>query len=210
MTSLIPTFREKCQWHSNRMIFENYLFRLEHFKEEPWAFGDAYFVFYKVKELVEEYGEYFERISDFECSNLLEIGIFQGGSMPFWNEIFKPGKHIGIDLREVNASRYFREYISLKEKEGRVIKYFSGIDQANKAELKQVVLGNFTGPLDLIIDDASHLYKPSKATFEALFPMLRPGGLYIIEDWAWGHWIEFFGKDHFWAYEEPPTNLLRN
>ena len=38
-------------------------------------------------------------------------------------------------------------------------------------------------PLDLVIDDASHLYGPTMASFEVLFPRLRPGGLYVIEDW---------------------------
>jgi hypothetical protein len=38
-------------------------------------------------------------------------------------------------------------------------------------------------PLDLVIDDASHLYGPSLATFETLFPALREGGLYVLEDW---------------------------
>jgi len=37
--------------------------------------------------------------------------------------------------------------------------------------------------LDVVIDDASHLYTPSLATFEVLFPRLRPGGLYFLEDW---------------------------
>ena len=38
-----------------------------------------------------------------------------------------------------------------------------------------------------MIDDASHLYEPSLASFETLFPLLRPGGTYIIEDWKWEH-----------------------
>ena len=41
--------------------------------------------------------------------------------------------------------------------------------------------------IDLVIDDASHLYVETKASFEELFPRLRPGGLFIIEDWASGH-----------------------
>jgi hypothetical protein len=44
-----------------------------------------------------------------------------------------------------------------------------------------------TTPVDLVIDDASHLYDESRASFETLFPLLHPGGLYIIEDWRWQH-----------------------
>ena len=40
-------------------------------------------------------------------------------------------------------------------------------------------------PLDLVMDDASHLGPQTRASFETLFPRLRAGGLYIIEDWSW-------------------------
>ena len=63
-------------------------------------------------------------------------------------------------------------------------------------------------PLDLVIDDASHMYQPTKASFEALFPCLRPGGLYVIEDWAWTHWKEFQTQDHPWIAESALTQLL--
>jgi hypothetical protein len=42
-------------------------------------------------------------------------------------------------------------------------------------------------PVDLIIDDAAHLYAHTRKTFENNFPTLRSGGLYIIEDWSWAH-----------------------
>ena len=63
-------------------------------------------------------------------------------------------------------------------------------------------------PLDLVVDDASHLYGPTKASFEILFPLLRPGGLYLIEDWAWDHWHEYGSPQHPWAFETPPTELV--
>jgi hypothetical protein len=44
--------------------------------------------------------------------------------------------------------------------------------------------------LDLVVDDASHLLAPSTATFEMLFPRLRPGGLFLLEDWSEAHLAE--------------------
>jgi hypothetical protein len=38
-----------------------------------------------------------------------------------------------------------------------------------------------------VIDDASHEYGLSRASFEIVFPRLRTGGLYVIEDWQWAH-----------------------
>jgi hypothetical protein len=44
------------------------------------------------------------------------------------------------------------------------------------------------GGFDIIIDDASHNYPLSLASFNGLFPLLRPGGVYVLEDWGWAHW----------------------
>jgi len=38
---------------------------------------------------------------------------------------------------------------------------------------------------DIIIDDASHASYHQQNSFKVLFPSLRPGGLYIIEDLHW-------------------------
>ena len=38
-----------------------------------------------------------------------------------------------------------------------------------------------------MLDDASHLVDPTRTSFELLFPRLRPGGSYVIEDWSWSH-----------------------
>ena len=53
-------------------------------------------------------------------------------------------------------------------------------------KLLSIVHKDFNGQLDLVIDDASHLYTETKKSFEILFPLLKAGGLYVIEDWSWG------------------------
>ena len=55
-------------------------------------------------------------------------------------------------------------------------------DQDRLADLVAADLGD--APLDVVIDDASHRYRPTVASFEVLFPRLRPGGVYVIEDWT--------------------------
>jgi hypothetical protein len=58
------------------------------------------------------------------------------------------------------------------------------VDQADAARVTQIVDDAVGGePLDLVIDDASHLLEQSRSTFNTLFPRLRPGGLYVLEDW---------------------------
>jgi hypothetical protein len=42
---------------------------------------------------------------------------------------------------------------------------------------------------DIIIDDCSHLGRLTSTSFWHLFPNhLRPGGVYVIEDWGTGYW----------------------
>ena len=69
-----------------------------------------------------------------------------------------------------------------------VLRPHHGVDQADRKRLASIVDEEFSGaPLDLVIDDASHVYPESRASFETLFPRLRPGGLFLLEDWRWQH-----------------------
>jgi hypothetical protein len=106
-----------------------------------------------------------------------------------------------------NDSAYFQQYVASRALASR-IKTFWNTDQTDKRRLRDLVQWELGGSLDLVIDDASHLYGPSLASFEALSPFLSPGAIYIIEDWAWGHWPEFIRSDHPWANEIPPTKLV--
>jgi len=64
---------------------------------------------------------------------------------------------------------------------------YYGVDQADSATLVDIVEKEYGGePLDLVIDDASHRLIETRSSFETLFPLLRPGGIFLIEDWQWG------------------------
>jgi len=65
-----------------------------------------------------------------------------------------------------------------------VVRTSYGIDQSDRDALATTVdEGEAASPLDLVIDDCSHQYLPTRASVEVLFPRLRPDGLYLIEDW---------------------------
>ncbi len=44
------------------------------------------------------------------------------------------------------------------------------------------------GGVDVVLDDGSHIATLQRISFEALFPMLPDGGLYIIEDTHTAYW----------------------
>ena len=200
-------FLEKLVWYSDRMLLGDLVFRLQHYANDTWELGDECFTLYKIKSLVDQYAKFWSSREDFRARNILELGMWDGGSIAFWFEYFKPDKLVGVDVQQKEDSQYFKRYKSSRSLENNIKTYW-GTDQGNSALLRQIVRTEFQGSLDLVIDDASHMYVPTKKSFETLFPLLRSGGLYIIEDWAWGHWQEFQKLDHPWFNEIPPTRLI--
>ena len=74
-----------------------------------------------------------------------------------------------------------------------------GVDQADHEALWGLLGDHDLSELDLVIDDASHSFGPTLASFAGLFPKVRPGGFYVIEDWSWPHRDPYRRKDHPWA-----------
>ena len=194
-------------WQKDRLLMDGLVFRLEHYKADDWELGDNCFKLIKLKPLIDQYVRFFLSRPGFSPLNTFELGIWDGGSIALWFEQFHSAKHVAIDLQSRSDSPYFRKYVEDRGLSDRVKSYWN-IDQSDAAKLRQICENEFAGPLDLVLDDASHIYEPTKASFEALFPLLRPGGLYIIEDWAWGHWKMFHGPDHPMSQHTEPTNLI--
>jgi cephalosporin hydroxylase len=198
---------ERLVWQKDRVLLDDLVFRLELTKSDDWELGNECFGFYKSKELVEEYAKFLAWRKQFNPQNIFEIGIWDGGSMVFWHELFQPEKHVAIDRVLREDSKYFQRYVSRKGLESHIKSYWS-VDQADSQRLREIVDKEFDGPLDLVIDDGSHLYGPTKDSFDTLFPLVRPGGFYIVEDWAWEHSEAFQTPDHPWAKEKSLTALV--
>ena len=196
---------DRLVWQRDRMLLDDLVFRLEDYRSLNWDGGD-HFRFYKMKEVVDEYESFFSRRSDFRAERVIELGIYDGGSTAFWYELFQPQKYVALDIQDRTDPPYFSRYVESRGLGGRIKTYWN-TDQGDKARLRRIVETEFEGPLDLVIDDASHLYWLTRASFEALFPLLRPGGLYIIEDWAWDHWPDYRVPNYLWAAEDSLTRL---
>ncbi len=113
---------------------------------------------------------------------MIEIGIFQGGSLIYWAERYPQAKLSAFDLEpDAVALQHYLERHALTD---RVRTHF-GVSQDDRAALRHAVAADLGDLVDVVIDDASHLYEATRASLEALLPLVRPGGAYIIEDWAW-------------------------
>ncbi len=71
-------------------------------------------------------------------------------------------------------------------------KMYSGgrIDVKIGSQTDPAFLSQFTD-YDIIIDDGGHTMTQQKVSFDVLFPLLKPGGIYVIEDLHTSYWPEF-------------------
>jgi len=111
---------------------------------------------------------------------LLELGINRGGSLLLWRDYFQKAAIVGIDLKLPEGF-----------KPGERIHLFQG-SQTDFSFLSDVAEKTAPDGFDIIIDDASHIGEFTKKSFWHLFDNhLKPGGLYIIEDWGAGYLDDF-------------------
>jgi SAM-dependent methyltransferase len=116
---------------------------------------------------------------------MIEIGIHDGGSTAYWLHRYNPQRLAAFDI--LPEAPVFARYLQ-RNRLTDTVRLHLGLGQADRERMRAAIVGDFgNAPVDAIIDDASHEYSPTKAAFETSFSFLRTGGVYIIEDWAWGH-----------------------
>lgn len=114
---------------------------------------------------------------------VLELGIggydvaLGGSSLRMWREYFPKSTVYGVDVEDKSGC------------DGDGIKTFRG-SQDDPDFLAEVM--RQTGPPDIIIDDASHINPLTVKSFQILFPHLKDGGLYAIEDLQTSYWTDYW------------------
>jgi predicted O-methyltransferase YrrM len=125
-------------------------------------------------------------VQQFRHANILELGIRFGGSAAMISQLADPRKHVAIELEPTPVQK-LEDFIDRTGRRETLRPYY-GVDQADRERLREILDREFgEETLDLVIDDASHLLDETRASFEVVFPRLRPGGLFILEDWNWQH-----------------------
>lgn len=139
------------------------------------AFDEAKKGFAKPAHYLEKYREYLSPFAEKEIA-LLELGIFEGESLDFFSKVLPRAHIFGIDLRKCD-----REFAS-----GNVRTYQGS--QEDPILIHRILTDNDLGQFDIVIDDCSHMGSLTLNSFNLLFPFLKPGGLYVVEDWGTGYW----------------------
>lgn len=141
-----------------------------------------------------DYEWHFKPLRDKKLT-ILEIGIggyeyidLGGESLQVWQDYFPFAEIHGLDIIVKDLSLGDRIHI------------WCG-DQNNPKYLVNLIKN--IGTPDIIIDDGSHIQDHIFTSFFTLFPLLREGGIYVIEDLATSYSIQYGGSP-----QEPPTIRL--
>ncbi len=98
------------------------------------------------------------------AARVLELGVESGESLRLWRHLFPDGTVTGVDG---NADSTWpdgtRKVVALHDDPG-----------------LPAMLG---GPYDLIVDDGCHVGDVVRRSFALLWPLVTPGGCYVVEDW---------------------------
>jgi len=113
---------------------------------------------------------------------MVEIGIFNGGSLPMWRHYF--GSNATIVGVDVNA-----ECAKFSEPG---IEIMIG-DQADRSFLKSICERH--KDIAIVLDDGGHRMHQQITTFDELYPLIRSDGVYLCED-THTSYLPTFGGGH--------------
>jgi len=202
-------------WQGDRLRAGRACFVIQEFGAadiEPPVGGEPCFVLYKNKHILDLYERFFTSPGVDRPSRVFEIGIWKAGSAVFFTEVFNVEKLVAIDLSRrsdlaSSTASNLDAWLGTNGRASRARLYFE-VDQGDAPRLREIVGREFSGALDLVLDDGSHFYALTKRSFETLFPYVRPGGWYVIEDWSWSFNRSFQMASHPWALETPLARLI--
>jgi cephalosporin hydroxylase len=123
------------------------------------------------KESNHSYGNAYESIffmNRRDVQLMMEIGVADGASLLAWREVFPNATIVGLDI-----------HVSEKAI-ANGIEFHKG-DQRIQDDCQRAAAGR---QFDVIVEDAMHTLDNTLLTLFWLWPFVKPGGLYIVEEWA--------------------------
>lgn len=163
------------------------------------ASSDRDFTMMKGRDFLSHYTD----LQNTGIEKVLEVGIYQGGSVVFLDKLLNPKKLSAIELSKTPIPS-LDKYV--QGSDGRVKMYY-GTSQDDSHKLAEIIDRDFNGEVDFVVDDASHFYEYSKATFQAVFPRVKAGGYYFIEDWSWSFQTAFQNPANEWYGQNSLANI---
>jgi 8-demethyl-8-alpha-L-rhamnosyltetracenomycin-C 2'-O-methyltransferase len=120
--------------------------------------------------------------------DLLEIGVWTGNSLRMWADYFPRARVVGVDIEDYGVAAGGRIEVVITD----IKAYRPDRD------------------FDVVVDDGSHVPEDVFAASSILWPRLRPGGWYVVED-VEATWVAqaLIGGPHVEAHLYPQIVFLR-
>ena len=125
------------------------------------------------------------------AKNILEIGIFDGGSIKLWHDYFQNATVYGLDVKKISET-----WDGIKNNKRIQLGSF---DAYNEKFFKSQLL-NKNIKFDMMIDDGPHTLESMKQFIKLYSQVMTNDGILIIEDIPKWEWIEILTN-------ETPKNL---
>jgi len=142
------------------------------------------FIKYNKSDKLHKVRFYQRHFNNLTPKTLLEIGVAEGDSLRAWKEIFPDTQIFGIDNKEMH------------KRNSPDLDVFVG-DQRSTIFLDEVIKD--IGIPDIIIDDGGHTRTCQVKSIKHLFPLLKKGGVYVIED---------IGTSYFTDYNDDELSII--
>ena len=126
------------------------------------------------KQTNHNYGDAYESLfPDRDAVKLMmEVGVADGSCLSAWREIFSNATIVGMDIHHSDKAH------------GDRIEFYLG-NQSVGQDCERAARGRGAPDrlFDVIIEDATHKLGYTLMTLFWLWPFVKPGGMYIVEEW---------------------------
>ena len=126
-------------WHDDHFDLGGRTFRLQHQAEQETA--DDAFMFYKDRGQLEQFDRFLAE-TGFAPKRVLELGIWDGGSVAFWTETLDLERYAAIDLQLRGDSEYFAAW--QRERGGDRVSTHWGVSQTDGDALRGIISSSTT------------------------------------------------------------------
>ena len=121
------------------------------------------------------------------AKNVLEVGMYQGGSIKLWHDYFVNATIYGLDIMHIN-----NVYSELKNND-RIVLHTS-TDAYNEETFKNNFL-NKNIKCDFMLDDGPHTLESMKQFIKLYWQIMSDEGILIIEDVQSWDWIDILKNE---------------